>query len=421
MNRQSVFFGKTALIATLVALMFAAGLVQARPLAKPEDTGGARGDGTTDDTNSLQQVLDAGRTIILGSGKTYRITHRLDIVHNNTGIIGDGTATILMGSKAGEFDNQLPPKRYARNAVGVMIVGIANPRLVGVRVRFEGMVDDRIVKAIAVRGCSDIAIQFNDISGFSKASGIIYIGSSKGGSVSYNHIHDSRTNSTTWGQLTGILTDDDDVPGTSNIEISHNYIHDLTVGADFLSKFGYQTDGINTTVRSTDLDISNNRIENIGEGVDTFSLGGRIAQNEIVDAHNYGIKIIHGASHINITDNTIKFSGKGGIVLAAGATNSLDTQANIIVGNSIIGVNITREHDRTNTFGIGLVGSKADTTAVRANIIENNTIYLGGTAVFGIFAERGTGRDNIIKDNHIEGWTWAEYRLDPTSVPDQPE
>lgn len=398
--------------------LFAALLILALPALAlaPENTGLAQGDGIADDTAALQSVLDRGETVVLGHGKTYRVTHRLDIRHDGTGLIGDGTATLLMASGPGAFDNTDYKQRHVANAVGISANGIDAPRVEGLRIVLEKSAADRVVKAISIRSSRNMAVRDNDISGFSRALGIIYVGASEGGSISGNLIHDSRIEEPAFGQLTGILTDDDDASSCC-FTISGNTIRDLTVSAAFLKANGVQTDGINTTVRSRDLAITGNRISQVGEGVDTWSVGGRISGNAIWDAQNYGIKMMHGATGIRVEGNVITRSGKGGIVLAGSGHAARDTADNVIVGNTIITVNAARLNDRTATFGIGMVGSKLDKRKVTGTLIADNVIDAGPAAAFAIFAEGGIAAGNVVKGNRATGGRIAVYQLDRQSVP----
>ena len=383
-------------------------------LAFQENTGGARGDGIADDTAALQSVLNSGQTVFLGFSKTYRITRRLDIVRDNSGIVGDGTASLLMGVGPGEFDNASKAK-YAANAVGVFASGVSGARVEGLRIRAERLTENRVVKAIALRKCASFRISGNDMANFSEANGIVYIGESQHGVISGNDIHDGFINPRSRAQLSGIVLDDDD-QGSSDIAITGNHIHDLTVGAEFFARFGYQTDGINITVRNDHIDVSGNRIENVGEAIDSFATNTTITGNRIAAAHAYGIKFVHGASFSVVSGNVVSDSGIGGIVLASSPTAARDTASNVITGNRVSGVNGDGVYDNHTTFGIGIVLNGSH-THVTGNRIENNIVDTGGTAMFGILAEKGTGTDNVISGNTVKGWRREAYRLDPVSVP----
>ena len=382
-----------------------------------EFTGGAIGNGIADDTTAIQSVLNSGKTVVLGTGKVYRISQRLNILFDNTGIVGDGTTTLLMGSRPGEFDNASAEyaTRYLENAVGIYAVGIQSPVVDRVRIRFENQIDDRYVKAIAFRNCKRIRISRNDISNFTKSNGMIYVGGSQRGSISRNHIYDGYTNSATWGQMTAIAFDDDDV-GSSDIVVDSNFIHDLVVGPDFLAKFNVQTDGIDPLTRATRITVSNNFIDNVGEGIDLMGIQNVVESNIITNAKLFGIKIIHGASGNIVRNNIIIDSGIGGIVLAGTsqlANTERPTNSNEITGNTILGVNSDQQR-KSRTYGIGISGNHGNEYLVTGNSIMNNSIALEGTGKIGIFVAPLSGSGNIVSGNTITGWSAKEYDVDPS-------
>lgn len=385
--------------------------------ALKENTGAAKGDGIADDTAALQAVLDRGQRIVLGRNETYRITRRLDITRDESGIIGDGTATLLMDSGEGAFDNAAPEgkAKYGANAVGILAQGMANVVIRGIRIRYDAEADDRYVKAIALRRVKGFRIARNDIRDFTKADGIVYIGASSDGAITGNVIRDAYTNSKQRGQITGIVLDDDD-DGSQNITIARNEISNLTVGAEYKAAFYIQTDGINLTVRSRDIVIEQNRISNVGEGIDSFATRAVIRANAISDAGAFGIKLIHGASDSVVTDNVILRSGIGGIVLAGSTVVTQDTAGNLIANNVITGVNAAGESDnRFTSFGIGMLG-KREGTRIKGNRITGNRIALGGRAMFGLFADPGIATANEASGNVITGWAREKTRAEPEAI-----
>ena len=54
---------------------------------------GAKGDGVTDDSNAIQSAVNSGKTVILGSNKTYKIIDTI-LLPNNANIVGDNTTII---------------------------------------------------------------------------------------------------------------------------------------------------------------------------------------------------------------------------------------------------------------------------------------------------------------------------------------
>jgi Pectate lyase superfamily protein len=374
--------------------------------------GGAVGDGRADDTRALQSVLDSGQILTLLPGKSYRITAALRIKHSRTGIVGNGTSTIIMGADAGEFDNSLISSgtRYGENAVGVLATGIDQPILRNVRVKYERWIDDRYVKAVAFRNCTNILIEGNDIWGFSKSFGIVYIGGTRGGQVSHNHIHDSRTNSATNGQITGIEFDNDELVASSDVYVVGNIIKDLTVGSAFLKSFGNQTDGINTVRNKTArLRIFGNYIENVGDGIDHFGVDSVVAENVLRGCHNFCVKLIHGASRNIVERNAIRRAGLGGIVVSGSASAPADTADNTIRFNTIESVDPTGRWAANLTFGIGLTRNRGINCLPSRNRIHDNQVDLKKTGKVGVLVEAGT--DNHVAGNTISNAILMDYKF----------
>jgi|GEM_PF-775041 len=312
-----------------------------------ERTGGAAGDGVTDDTAALQSVLTAGKSVLLGHGKTYLISAALNITAAGTGIIGDGSATLLMSEAAGAFDNADASvgARYGANAVGISASGVRRPVVRGLRIRYRAWTDLRYVKAIALRNCSDIECSGNSISNFSRAKGLVTLNDVTGGTVSGNHIFDCRTLATsgtaTDAQITGIELDNDAATASSGIAITGNRIRNLTLGDAARAALGYQTDGINIAkYYSTNHVVSGNIIENVGEGVDCFGSNCVITGNRINRCFNYGVKHVHGASGNECHSNTITNVGLAGIDFQTSSSAVQDIAGNSCVGNTITGVGI---------------------------------------------------------------------------------
>lgn len=116
--------------------------------------------------------------------------------------------------------------------------------------------------------------------------------------------------------LTGILVDDVDIienrksitMQSQNFKIVNNRIENLTMSNNVNENS--QTDGINIQ-RGHNYHVYNNVIINTDEGIDTFGYKGIIRDN-VIKLSNYsssgvgaGIKLVHGASHNYIHNNTI--------------------------------------------------------------------------------------------------------------------
>ena len=83
----------------ILSILFSLVLLAAPALAfdksmGPVNTGTAQGDGLADDTAALQQVLDRGETVVLATGKTYRIASKQNLQETTwTNLSGSITAT----------------------------------------------------------------------------------------------------------------------------------------------------------------------------------------------------------------------------------------------------------------------------------------------------------------------------------------
>lgn len=386
-------------------------------------TFGAVGNGVANDTVALQTMLTLGLLIAPDHGKTYLITTRLNITVAGSGFSGDGTATLLMGSNAGQFDNTVLANAFNANAVGVAADGIARPIFKGVRITYQSQAgrDDRIVKALHFKTCTDIVVDHNEAWDFTKAYDIFSFNGCTRGSVSSNHIHDCTTNSATTGQITGIGFDGDTTTGSSAIDVNDNRIRNLTVGAAFLAAFGYQTDGITlggTTTKTTHhLRVIGNWINDVGEGIDVFGDDNIVIGNHLDKCYNFGVKLIHGASRNIVFGNDVTEAGLNGISLQGSNTVAEDTADNYVFGNTIY--KLDPNGAWASSIGIEIAANGGTTYLPRRNKIWNNTIDGNGTGEYGIVAQAGAGTLNSVRRNAISNVTTADTLLDATVVPDQ--
>ena len=297
-----------------------------------ERSGGAMGDGATDDTAALQSVLTAGKTLILNASRSYRIRSKLSITAQGSGIIGNGATLILDGS-AGGFDNAnaASAARYGSNAAGIYAIGVTRPSVTGLKIKYKGslvddsIVDDRYIIAIAFFNCIDAEVSSNEIWNFSKSTRLIGFNDCTGGWIERNIIRDCYTNSTTDGQITGIVIDGDSGQfggsgiGSSGLRICRNRIMRLTVGPTFLALNGgrnYQTDGIHlasssgTIGKARDLIVTENVIEQVGKGIDTYVVDSIISKNTFRDIYSHGIPLKHGSARNTISHNNFTRVGR---------------------------------------------------------------------------------------------------------------
>lgn len=380
---------------------------------------GAVGDGSTDDATAIQALLTAGYIWAPVSGKSYAIGTRLNITSAGSGIIGDGTPLIVMLASSGKFanTNAAAGSRYGTDAVGIYASSIARPILKGFRIKYETQTDDRYVKAIAFRSCTDILIEEVEAWNFTKALGVVYVGACTGGSVSRNYVHDCTTNSSTTGQITGIEFDNDDTL-SSGIDVDGNRIENLTVGSTFLASWGYQTDGINVTKSTTkQLRIRGNHIKGVGEGIDHFGVDCEITDNHVEDCYYYGIKHVNGGSRTLTTTNTIRRCGLAGIVLAGSATVAQDTADNYIFGNDIYDIDPNGTFSGNTTACILLAANGGTTYLPRRNHICDNKLDCGTNGKYGVYGGASDGTLNFVLRNRVRNATTADYSIHATCVP----
>lgn len=369
------------------------------------------------DTAALQALWTAGRLVRPLSGGHFYISSRANLTVDGSGIVGDGTPLFEMVASGFNNSSAIAGDRYGTNAVGFYASGIARPILKGFRIKYGTQTDDRYVKAIAFRSCTDILIEEVEAWNFTKALGVIYVGACTGGSVSRNYVHDCTTNSSTTGQITGIEFDNDDTL-SSGMDVDGNRIENLTVGSTFLGLYGYQTDGINVTKSTTkQLRIRGNHIKNVGEGIDHFGVDCEITDNHVEDCYYYGIKHVNGGSSTLTTTNTIRRCGLAGIVLAGSATVAQDTADNYIFGNDIYDIDPNGTFSGNTTACILFAANGGTTYLPRRNHICDNKLDCGTYGKYGVYGGASDGTLNFVLRNRVRNAATADYSIHATCVP----
>lgn len=356
------------------------------------------------DNVAIQALIDAGYIWQPVPGKVYRGKTSIRLKNPNSGIIDPtDTATYLLGTGAGEFDNANASAtlRYAPNAVGIIAEGIARPIISGLRIRPETYVDDRYVKAIATRNCSEIRIEKIDASGFSKALGVVYFGNCQGGRLQDVFIHDCSTNSTTNGQLSAVEADQDDL-GSNNIDLFDCRAERLTVGPTFLSLWGYQTDGYHFARASTsNIRFHRCKAREVGEGVDLYGYKCKLIGFDAADCYYFGAKMGHGASKNWLRDSAIVRCGIAGLEIFGSDSAATDTADNIAENNLIADIDPNGTFAAYYTACIRL-NPNGGPKLPRRNILSHNNL-IGGNAKVGLLGWVGAGSDNEDILNRVSG------------------
>jgi len=308
-------------------------------------------DMVADDTAAIQAYLDAGLFFTPPHNQLCKITQSLLITRDNSGLVGDGTGGLYM--PAANFNNTTLgyPARYGANAVGVYAHGLlaapwtmlVHPVVKGIR--FVGEVEDgRFVNPLVVQNATQAQIVGNQLSGFPLGVAIKIQSCWMDCVVADNYIHDFLDNTTGWNiadvpQITGIEVDNDIWNGLSSyhVAIRDNTIRNMLVGAEFLAKYGYQTDCINIARNTTfKTSVADNHLDTCAEGVDNFGIQGTINNNNIMNTYNFGIKDIHGGSFTTIVGNSITNYGVGGIAIVGSSYTSDPNVDNVLIAaNSV--------------------------------------------------------------------------------------
>lgn len=405
-KRNAGLAGFVALLALSVVAVLYQITIQVGPVSKVKAYSstktvsdfGAVGNCVADDTAALEAAANAGAVVALEPGACYKITSTIDITTSNSGLIGDGTAKIYMPSA--NFNNTDPSTsgRYGSSAVGIHVRGglsspftpISNVVLANLRIEYQqNATGKRVLNAIVLSNVVNPVVEGNEIYHFPNARAVV-ARSVKGGSISSNYIHDFRDESTgysgTFPQITAIEIDNDPINSipTERLKIQGNTISNLTFGSATLAAYGYQTDGINIA-RSTarHLNISNNIIDNVGEGIDMFGTDSVIAGNVVTKAYNFNIKLIHGASRNTVTGNALTDCGMACIVLGGqGSTGH--------VANNVISDNVMSNVDYLNAWGPS--PGSPDTACIATfpdapNYKAFNNTFQGNTCVPGTYGK----------------------------------
>jgi parallel beta-helix repeat protein len=299
--------------------------------------------------------------------------------------------------------------RNTATAVAFLFNGCVGGGITWGWIKPSSYVDDRALVAVRMMSSSNVNIMGVEMSGFSKANGIVSIDTCTDCNVYQPYIHDCTTDSASTGQVTGITVDDNRIGGVSSTRcgVYGGTIRDITVGPAFLAAFGYQSDGITVEVGTTEFVIEGVKISNTGEGIDYWGSGGSVVGNTIRNSYIFGIKLLHSANNNTVVGNEIFGSGLAGITLQGSSTDTGDTNNNLIADNNIAGIDPSGAW-AASTTGCILISDgtwasppNSSTFTVRGNTFQGNKLNPGPGGKFCIVRSASTDTGNTFPENNF--------------------
>lgn len=372
------------------------------PLAFRAERWGLVGNGTTEEYERLQRAVNdaaaAGGRLLLSAGKSYVIGRRLDLPNDCTIEWESGARIIANGS-----DFNSTTGGIATNNIIIYAAEKSRPKLVNAKIEFSGMPQNSDVNGIVIRGCTDVKVLGAEIFGANQST-LVQIDSSTGVVVRDCYLHDCTLDRTSTGQITGIAIDDDllgGYPTSSDVIITDNRIARLNVTPAFLAAFDDQTDAI-TFAQAPGANgalVTNNRIRDVGEGIDCMADGAVISNNAFLDCRVFGVKVIHGASRVIVSGNQIDGAGKVGVIVESSTIRA--NMDDILVTNNLI-TNMNRAGRYTtgaDIFGILINQPPTATYAVRRITLSGNRFAVMSQAEAQIRISTPTSGDHRIGHN----------------------
>jgi hypothetical protein len=278
--------------------------------------------------------------------------------------------------------------------------------------------DGRHLYPIIARNVHQMSVLRVEVTGL-PAGTCIELDSVIGGEITGCWLHDCTSASANSVQLTGVATDNNRVNSvnSSKLDIHSNDIHDLTFsGAAMPAAPNMQTDGINLGVGTRHQHrIHDNRISNVGEGIDCFSSECVISGNLFADCANVGVKLIHGACNNVVSGNNVPRPGLAGLYVAGSGSASSDD--NLLCDNLVSDVN------PANLWGGSAAALRVDDAGAAAfqpnrNSFRDNKVT-GGLVNMPRVIRCDSGIGNSFVDNESEGYATeysATFSTDATVV-----
>jgi hypothetical protein len=362
-------------------------------------------------TAIINRALAQGVPIHLRSGTRIEIGSSL-LLPSGAALIGSGSGAqrpviVMPAAEFANADNS-GAHRYGPTAVGINFSGVRAPSS---GVRLENFIlesdpsEGRYLRGIVGRNVQDCTISNVEVRGLPTGVGIA-LASADRCSISHVYIHDfaDRTDWATMPQTTAIEIDNDlvnDHP-SSGVAITNFVIDKMLVEGPFLAHWGYQSDGINVANDGSRVTITNGRISNTGEGIDTFGTGGTISNVEISNSYQFGLKFIHGASRNSVSNVQIRNSGIAGVTFSGSQSRAHDTSGNVLRHILISGIDPNGVFKDHSTAGVLIAHPATMPGKPRDNQVIQAQIDLDPNGKYG-WLDTSTGSGNLGSEIQVSG------------------
>lgn len=351
---------------------------------------GAVYDGATDASTALTNALAAATEVEI-TGQILLSSQVLIPTNKRITMLGLGGILVNMSTFTGG--------KTSATGCALVFNGVTGSQqsIRGGYIRPNTYTDSRACIAIRVLSSVNVLIENVNFNNWSAADGIVNVDSSRNVTITNCRFRDGTTAT---GQIAGIMCDDNTVGGIGSRGLK-------IIGNDFYNLRGLNagavnesSDGVSIAVLCQSYVIANNTFANVAEPIDTFGSYGSITGNTIINAYNYGIKLVHGASRNSIIGNTINDAGAAGIVLAGTNVANEDLIGNVITGNNIQTIDPSSIWAANDTACI-ILDDGAAVSTLSLNYISGNILNPGSNGKYCINRAGLTvvGGQNWMPDN----------------------
>jgi hypothetical protein len=371
---------------------------------------GAKGDGTTDDTNAIQKALNAVSkekgTVYFPNG-TYLINAAQKLtIHDNTKVIGDGSSTIIKANNQAEFGTNLIT--LSGNNIQISHVSLdGNQTVITVLLVNSGSANIKIDNCSVANASQSNNPSRDDYKEI--VSGIVVYGNTDSIIIDHTEIQNIKAIHTNQGSLVarGIYLTENKAgwheKAAKNVSITNNHIHDIGPADDGDGIFYEDPNLERDAAEDTNSIIENNSFEDCAKrAIKVAAQGVRISGNKI--NNNY------------LNNNYYQGKNKGTLAPDMYAGISIYADNNTVSNNSLEGIgsyyaaieisasrtvkNITVNNNKVKMGAKSNLGGK---TAIRIGNVQNFTITSNEleNGETGIWAWQNA-ENGVIKENKIK-------------------